>query len=129
MNVAVEGKVFPEVPFLVEPDRVRAFRAVFGERRDVVPPTFLTAAEFTVFPAIVSDPEVALDFTRVVHGEQEYELRRPLAVGEALVLRPRIASARTKGGHGFLTIETEVRDASGEVVAVCRASMIERGGS
>jgi hypothetical protein len=129
MNVAVEGKVYPEAPFLVEADRVRAFRTVFGERRDVVPPTFLTAAEFTVIPSIVSDPDVAIDFTRVVHGEQEYELRRPLVEGEILTIRPRIASARTKGGHGFLTIETEVRDASGEIVAVCRASMIERGGS
>jgi len=129
MNVAAEGKVYAEVPFHVDADRVRAFRAVFGERRDVVPPTFLTAAEFTVFPSIVSDPDIALDFTRIVHGEQEYELRRPLVVGEALALRPRISSARNKGGHGFLTIETEVRDASGEVVAVCRASMIERGGS
>jgi acyl dehydratase len=127
VNTSIEGKVYPDVAFDVAADRVAAFRAVFGERREVVPPTFLTAAEFTSFPAVIEDPELALDFARVVHGDQEYEWRRQPRVGERLVARSRIASARARGGTAFLTIETELRDADGETVAVCRATMIERG--
>jgi MaoC dehydratase-like protein len=126
VNTALEGKVYPDVVFDITADRVRAFRAVFGERRDVIPPTFLTVAEFTAFPAVIDDPELALDFTRVVHGDQEYAWRRQPRVGERLVARSRIASAKARGGTAFLTIETELLDAEQVTVAVCRATMIER---
>lgn len=127
VNTAIEGKVYDEIVFDVAVERVAAFREVFGETRDVVPPTFLTAAEFTAFPAVIDDPELALDFTRVVHGDQEYEWRRQPRVGERLTARSRIASAKARGGTAFLTIETELRDSEGSTVAVCRATMIERG--
>ena len=126
MNVALEGKVYPVTTFTVEPERVKLFRAAIGEQREIVPPTFATAAEFAVLPLIVGDPELGLDFTRVVHAEQEYEWRRPFRMGEALTVRSRIASIRQKAGNGFLTIETELLDRDGELVVLARATMIER---
>ena len=120
--------MYPAVPFVVDPARVAAFRAVFGEAREVVPPTFLTAAEFSVFPEIVTDPELGLDFGRVVHGDEEYGWSRQPRVGETLTVRARVAQIRQRGDLGFLTIETEIADEGGEPVAVCRATMIERGG-
>jgi len=127
MNPALEGKVYPAVPFTVDPERVERFRAAFGEERDIVPPTFVTAAEWAVFPGIIEDPGLELDFSRVVHAQQEYEWRRPLVVGETLTVRPRIASIREKGGHGFLTVETELVGADGAIVVIARATLIERG--
>ena len=80
MNPAAEGTTYPDVPFLVGAGNGSpAFRDVFGQGQGV-PPTFLTAAEFTVLPTIVADPRLDVDFTRVVHGSQEYELR-PAAAG------------------------------------------------
>ena len=52
-----------------------------------MPPTFLTAAEFAVLPHVIGDPELALDFRKVVHGSQEYEFHRPLRVGETLTVQ------------------------------------------
>jgi acyl dehydratase len=127
LNAAVEGKVYPDTGFTVDEDRVALFRASVGEAKDIVPPTFATAAEFAVFPLIVGDPELGLNFTRVVHAEQEYEWRRPLRIGESLTVRSRIASIRQKAGNGFLTIQTELLDGRGELVVLARATMIERG--
>lgn len=127
MNAALEGKVYPDATFTVEPERVNLFRAAIGEERDIVPPTFATAAEFAVMPSIVGDAELGLDFTLVVHAEQEYEWRRPFRMGEALTVRSRIASIRQKAGNGFLTIETEMLDGDGALVLLARATMIERG--
>ena len=126
MNPAAEGTVYPDVSFTVDPARVAAFREVFG-LDDGVPPTFVTAAEFTVLPRILADPELGVDFTRIVHGSQEYVFRRPLREGETLFARARIASIKQKGGTGFLTVETELRDDDG-VVCVARSQMIEREG-
>ena len=91
-----------------------------------MPPTFLTAAEFTVFPQVIGDPELGLDFTRVVHGTQEYVFHRPLRIGETLMVQPRIASIRHKGGNGFMVIETQMRGVDDRVAAVARSTMIER---
>lgn len=129
MNPAVQGKAYPDVPFVVDPERVDAFRAVAGQvngRATGVPPTFVTAAEFSVFPTIVGDPELGLDFTRVVHGTQEYAYERPLVEGETLLVRARIESIRERGGTGFLTVVMELVGADGEVACTARSMMIER---
>lgn len=125
VNLAAEGKTYDPVAFEVTEDRVRAFRDLFGGPPGV-PPTFLTAAEFTVFPQVIGDPELGLDFTQVVHGTQEYVFHRPLRIGETLMVQPRIASIRHKGGNGFLVIETQLRGTDGEAAAVARSTMIER---
>jgi acyl dehydratase len=125
VNPEAEGTVYDDVDFVVDPVRVAAFRAVFGQA-DGVPPTFLTAAEFTSFPPIIGDPALDLDFTRVLHGGQEYELIRPLREGETLTVRPRIDSIRVRAGTGFLVIAMDLFDATGEPVARTRSTMIER---
>jgi hypothetical protein len=125
MNAAAAGKVYPDVPFTVAPERVRAFRAVFDEPSGV-PATFATAAEFTVIPDVVADPELGLDFSRVLHGNQEYEFRRPLEEGESLVIRTRIDSIREMGANGFLVLVTELVDPGGKIVCIARSTLIER---
>lgn len=126
MNRSVIGKTYPEVSFRVEPERVRVFREVFEESAGV-PVTFPTAAEFTVIPQIVGDPELELDFTKVLHGNQEYAYHRPIEEGEALTVRARIEGIRELGGNGFLTIVTDLVGADGEVACTARSTMIERG--
>ena len=125
MNPLVEGKTYPSVAFVVERERVIEFGRVFGQT-ERIPPTFLTAAEFSAFPRVVSDPELGLDFMRVVHGSQEYELRRPIVLGETLEVTARIASIRRRGGIGLLVIETEMLGGDGAIAAVARSTMIER---
>ncbi|GBC87444.1 hypothetical protein HRbin12_01450 [bacterium HR12] len=127
LNPALEGKTYPPLRFLVDAERVRRFAAAIGADEGGVPPTFATAPEIEAGLArVVADPELGLDFARVVHGEQAYEWRRPLRVGETLEVRSTIESVRTKGGHGFLTIRTEMLDGDGVTVVVARSTLVER---
>jgi acyl dehydratase len=125
VNPEAEGTVYPAVEVVVDPERVAAFRALFGID-DGVPPTFVTAAEFAALPQILADPTLGIDFTRVVHGSQEYEYVRPLREGETLRVRARIESIRHKGGSGFLTIAMDMVDAHEHVVCTARSQMLER---
>ncbi|HET9310269.1 MAG TPA: MaoC family dehydratase N-terminal domain-containing protein [Actinomycetota bacterium] len=125
MNPQAEGTIYPDVEFVVDPSRVAAFRAVFGQQAGV-PPTFLTAAEFTVLPRVIGDPALDLDFSRVLHGSQEYELMRPLREGETLTVRARIDSIRVRAGTAFVVIAMELFDDDGELVARTRSTMMER---
>jgi acyl dehydratase len=126
MNPEAEGTVYPATDITVEPERVAAFRAVFGQAGGI-PPTFMTTVEFVVFPQVLGDPTLALDFGRVLHGSQEYAYERPLVEGETLTAQARVESVRVRGGAGFLTFVTEVRDDQGALVATARSTMIERG--
>jgi acyl dehydratase len=125
VNPAAEGTVYPDIPFMVDPARVAAFREVVGAT-DGVPPTFVTAAEFTVFPHVIGDPNLGLNFARVMHGSQEYLYERPLREGETVMVRARIDSIRTKGDTGFLTVVMELRDDEGRLVCTARSQMVER---
>ena len=126
MNQAAEGKVYGPVTYELSEERVRAFNRLFGGPPGV-PPTLLTAAEFAVFPQILGDLELGLDFLRVVHATQGYEYHRALRVGEVLNVEAHIASIRHKGGNGFLTVEMAMRGSDGEVAATTRSTMIELG--
>ena len=128
VNPAAEGTTYPEVAFEVTAERVTAFADVFGGGPGI-PPTFPTAVEFAVFPRIVADPGLELDFSRVVHGGQEYRFARPLRVGETLTVRARLDSVKIRSGNGFLTIALDLVDDGGEIVSSCRSTMIERSTS
>lgn len=125
MNPAAEGTTYPDVAFTVEPARVAAFRQLFGISQGV-PPTFATAAEFLVFPRITGDPNLGMDFSRVLHGSQDYVYERPLREGETLTVKARIDSIRHKGGNGFLAVVMDLVDADGATVVTARSTLIER---
>jgi len=128
MNPAAEGKVYPDVRFNVDPARVAAFRSVFDlGPGSGVPPTFVTVAEFAVFPTIFDDPALGLDFAHVLHANQDYAYERPLREGEELVVRARIYSIRQRAGTTFMTVVTDMLDSAGDVVVTARSTMIERG--
>jgi N-terminal half of MaoC dehydratase len=126
MNPAAEGIEYPPVPFEVDPVRLDAFRRAVGVSTGI-PPTYLTVAEFQVFPRVIDDPVLELDFARVVHATQEYAFDRPLREGETLTIHSRIGSIRIRGATAFVTVETALRDTVGAIVATARSTLIERG--
>jgi hypothetical protein len=75
--------------------------------------------------------ELGLDFMTLVHGEQEFEYRRPIRVGETLTLSGRIADIYEKRSSGggildFVVLETEGKDTAGETVFFSRNVLISR---
>jgi acyl dehydratase len=143
LNQALKGKEYEPVTFEVTRDQVTSFVDAIGEERpifrdapsardagygeQVAPPTFVTTMQIMTSGQVVLDQELGLDYSRVVHGEQSYEWRRPIVVGDALSAIPRISDIYAKGPNEFLVIEAEIRDAAGEVVVVGRSTLLSRG--
>lgn len=127
LNGDLVGKAYPPVRFTLEASRVRAFGEAIGHPGPGVPPTIVTVPEIEVgLSNVVSDPELGIDLSRVLHGEQAYEWTRPLTLGETLTAEAVIESFRRKGAMGFLTLRTELRDEAGELVASGRSTLIVR---
>ena len=108
-------------------DGCRAGWIVVHDECATVHRDFATVLQIMTSGQAVVDPELGLDYSRVVHGEQEYEWRRPVKVGDKLRATPRIADIYARGPNEFLVIEAEIKDASGETVAIARSTLLSRG--
>jgi acyl dehydratase len=145
LNQALEGKQYREVSFTVERDPVNQFCDAIGEDNPIyrdpeaaraagypeqlAPPTFVTVMQIMTSGQVVLDQELGLDYSRVVHGEQEYEWSRPVHVGDVLSTVPRLAGIRARGPNEFLVIESDITDQSGATVVVARTTLLSRGTS
>jgi acyl dehydratase len=76
---------------------------------------------------VYGDPDLGLDYSRVVHGEQEFIYHRPIRAGDRLLASGKVAAASAKGRHELLTLETEVTTEDGEPVCVVRGTLLSRG--
>src|SRR5712692_1467989 len=95
-----------------------------------IPPTFLMTSAFWQSPE--SSPALNMDLRRILHGEQEFELLKPIFVGDQLTGVTRLADMYEKeGGRGgkmtFNVMETEYKNQKGEKVAIARSVIIETG--
>src|ERR671916_1118000 len=60
----------------------------------IAPPTFAIVVSLEAAMVVLDDPDVAIDYTRVVHGEQRFAHHRPIRAGDRLVATPTIHAAR-----------------------------------
>jgi acyl dehydratase len=136
---AMIGRVLSTGSATVAADHVAAFADALGDSDPryrgadaVAPPTYPIAFMVQAMSGgLETFQELGLDFMTLVHGEQEFEYRRPIRVGETLELTGRIADVYEKRSSGggvldFVVLETEAKDHAGDVVFVSRNVLISR---
>jgi acyl dehydratase len=123
-----KGHRFPPVSFALEEAAVRGY---------------LEAVEDSVLPALCRDegqawaPPMAVAALALrglmeamglpagsVHASQEFEFRRPVAVGERLASRAWLAHRSQRAGWLALAVEMEATDDGGQAVLAGRASVL-----
>ena len=145
LNTALVGRTYgPSGPYEVGREHVRQFADAIGDaspvHRDVeaaaaaghpdviAPPTFLTVLSFRfALESPVVDPELGLDYSRVVHGEQSFELHRPVVAGDRLTVTSTVSDIRAAGKNELMTTTSEVTDADGGAVATLVQTIVSRG--
>ena len=103
---------------------VDAARAL-GHPDVVAPPTFLIAMS-GAGSDLLDLPGLGLVFEMLVHGEQRFELHRPVHAGDVLDATTTIADIRTAGRNEHMTLVTEVT-CRGERVATLTNTIVSRG--
>src|SRR5829696_3052703 len=76
---------------------VEAARAA-GHADVIAPPTFAIVVSLEAAFVVLGDPDVGLDYSRVVHGEQRFTHHRPIRAGDRLVATTTIDAARAVAG-------------------------------
>ena len=126
MNLA--GRTYPPVRFEIEAAPVADFaRSIGADPKAGVPPTYAAVyALGTTAPQLFGDDEAGVDFTRLLHAEQEFEWERHPEVGETVMATGSILTDLDRRGARFVTFVTEVTDADGAPVCRSRALFVVR---
>ena len=142
LNVELVGKQYPPQTYEVGREKIREFASAVGDanpachavdaakalgHRDLVaPPTFAVVVTRGPQLSVIDDPELGLDFSRVVHGDQKFQFTRPIVAGEMLHTTASVHSARTIAGNDILTIRSDVADEAGAPVVSVFATLVAR---
>jgi acyl dehydratase len=143
LNQALVGKEYPPVRYEVGREKLREFAVALGETDPIyheeeaaraaghpdlpAVPTFPIVLSFRAGQVVYGDPALGLDYSRVVHGEQEFIYHRPIHAGDRLLAAGKVAAVEAKGRHELLTLQTEVTTEAGEPVCTVRATLLSRG--
>ena len=145
VNRAFIGREFPaSSAYEVGREHIRRFAEAIGDlspayldpaaaqalgHPDVIaPPTFLTVLNFRfASEGPIADPELGLDYSLVVHGEQGFELHRPVCAGDVLTSVQTVTDIKDAGRNELILTTTEITAANGDRVATARSTIVSRG--
>jgi acyl dehydratase len=139
INRGLVGKEFPPFVVTVERGKIKEFARAIGDLNPfylddrvgqasewgdiIAPPTFMTTFRAEGETAHLLQ-ELGTDLSRVLHGEQEFELARPIRPGETFLCRSRVVDIYEKTGRSgpmaFVVRETAVTDRANEIVGTIR---------
>jgi acyl dehydratase len=144
LDQSFEGRTYPPTePYLVGREKIREFARAIGATEpefhdpeaarargyaDVIaPPTFPVIVTMGSSKQFIEDPELGMDYSRVVHGDQKFAYVRPVVAGDSLVCRNVIEEITSRGGHDFLLTRTDVTTEAGEPVLTAWSKLVQRG--
>ena len=144
VNPNVQGKQYPATaPYLVGREKIREFahavKSVSPTNLDVfaaqtagytdlvAPPTFAVVIQERSLATVLADPDAAIDFSRVVHGDQRFIYNRPIVAGDELTSVLEVASVKTLGAHSMVTFETKIYDIDQQLVCTAISTLVVRG--
>jgi acyl dehydratase len=76
---------------------------------------------------VTHDPELGLDYSRVVHGEQRFVYTRPVRARDRLATTIVVESVRSAAGNDMITTRADVATEDGEPVVSAYSTLVARG--
>ena len=94
------------------------FAAVIGENDTrVAPPTFSIRISLSQYENILTQPEIGVDWTRLVHGDQKFEIYRPIVAGDVFKCSATIETLRVAAGNEIISVRSDLHNGSELVVS------------
>ncbi|WP_030332608.1 MaoC family dehydratase N-terminal domain-containing protein [Streptomyces sp. NRRL B-1381] len=137
------GRTYPPTPaYEVGREKIREFAEAVGDANpayvdaeaaralghaDVIaPPTFVFSITYRAAGQVVQDPQLGLDYSRVVHGDQKFSYVRPVRAGDRLTVTSTIESVKSMAGNDVIDIRGDVHDETGELVVTALTKLVAR---
>jgi acyl dehydratase len=137
------GKSYPPTLYAVGREKIKEYARVTGETNplhldheaaraagyaDVVaPPMFAVVYCSPAMGPAYFDPELDIDFARLVHGGQEFKWGPLVVAGDEITTAVTVTSIDERGGNGFFVFESVSTNQDGHTVSVGTWSNVVRG--
>ena len=138
------GKTYPATTYAVGREKIREFALATGETqalhldltaahqagfRDLVaPPMFCVVYAGAAIRPALFDPEVGIDFSRLVHGGQRFSWGPLVVAGDEIETTVTLSDISSRGPLSFYEFRTvSTREGDGEMVCTGVWSNIVRG--
>ncbi|WP_447004546.1 FAS1-like dehydratase domain-containing protein [Saccharothrix isguenensis] len=106
-----------------DPDAARAA----GHKDVIAPPTFAVVLSLKVNDLLIDDPDLGLDYGRVVHGDQSFVHHRPITAGDRLRVELHVDDVTARMGNDMLALRAEITTEDGEPVTTAKSTLVVRG--
>ena len=143
LDPSYAGRTYPpSEPYEVCREKLREFARAVGDTdvasRDpeaaralgfpdiVAPPTFAAVVAFRGLDVITSDPELGLDYRRVLHRDQAFRYVRPVFAGDRLTATATIETVKSMRGNDLLTVRCDLATTDGEPVGTVTSTLVSR---
>jgi len=122
------GRTFKGVEQVtVTQSQIDAFAAVIGETDTrVAPPTFSIRISLSQHESILTQPEIGIDWTRLVHGDQKFEIFRPIVAGDVFTCSATIETLRVAAGNEIVSVRSDLHNGN-ELVVTSWSTLVVRG--
>jgi len=119
LNPDSVGRTFEGAELVtVTQSEINSFCAVLSESNTTVaPPTFSIRITLEQSQEILSSPEIGLDWSRVVHGDQRFEIKRPIVAGDSFKCSSTIESYKVSSGNEIVSVRSDLHSNSELVVS------------
>lgn len=95
----------------------------------IAPPTFPMVITARIAEQVIFDPELGLDYTKVVHGQQRFVAVRPIRVGDRLTGVLTVDNIQAAAGNDLISTRVELTTEAGEPVVTAYSTLVARGTS
>ena len=104
------GRTFPGTESItISQSEIDSFCAVIGESNtSIAPPTFSIRISLQQSEAILTSPEVGIKWDRLVHGDQKFDIKRPIKAGDIVTCSSTIESARVVAGNEIISVRSDI---------------------
>ena len=103
------GRTFKGAEVTITQSEIDAFSAVLGERdTSVAPPTFSIRISLAQSQSVLTSSEVGVDWDRIVHGDQKFEIRQPLKAGDVVRCDSTLEGYKQVAGNEFVTARSDL---------------------
>jgi acyl dehydratase len=143
VNTDTIGKTYAPTYYAVGREKVREYARAVGETNplyldveaaraaghdDVVaPPMFAVVYTFPSVMPVFFDSELGIDFSRLVHGGQEFAWGPLVVAGDEIATEVEVVDVSERGGMGFFVFESRSDNQNGERVCTGTWTCIVRG--
>ena len=110
-------------PVYRDPEAAKAI----GHPDSVASPTFLSVLATRSHHVVTDDPDLGLDYSRMVHGAQRFVLHRPVRPGDRITSTAHVDDITSRAGNDYLVLRSEFATEEGEKVGTVIATLIVRG--